>query len=107
MALVVLIGLLLPVVLLPTRPTLWPLAAGAPALGLVGVAGLAGAWRALAGGAGTPWRRAALGAIGWSWLLLAAPLAGMSLYLNVPIDNPQWTGSLFAVVRTTHRPAVR
>jgi eukaryotic-like serine/threonine-protein kinase len=93
-ALVVLIALLLPVVLLPTRPTLWPVAAGAPALGLIGVAGLAGAWPGLAGRAATPWRRAALGAIGWIWLLLAAPLVGTTLYLRLPTASPQWTGSL-------------
>jgi hypothetical protein len=106
-ALVVLIGLLLPVVLLPTRPTLWPLAAGAPALGLIGVAGLAGAWPALAGRAGTPWRRAALGAIGWSWLLLAAPLAGTSLYPRGLTGTLQWTGSLSAAVHHILPPMVR
>ena len=34
---------------MPLTPTAWPLAAAAPALGLVGPAGLAGAWPALAG----------------------------------------------------------
>jgi eukaryotic-like serine/threonine-protein kinase len=93
-ALIIAIGLLLPVVLLPTRPTLWPVAAGAPALGLIGVAGLAGAWPALAGRAATVWRRAALGALGWVWLLLAAPLAGTSLYLPLSADPSGWPRSL-------------
>ena len=81
LALVVAIALLAPVVLAPRRPTAWPLAAGAPALGLLDVAGLAGAWPALAGLATTAWRRAAIGAAGWFWLLLATPLAGRILYL--------------------------
>ena len=33
--------------------------------------GLAGAWPALAARAASPWRRAALGATGWIWLVLA------------------------------------
>jgi serine/threonine protein kinase len=93
-ALVVLIGVLLPVVLLPRRGTAWPLAAGAPALGLIG---LAGAWPALAARAGTSWRRAALGMIGWVWLLIAAPLADRVLYLSPLPGTPPphlWTGSL-------------
>ena len=31
----------------------------------------------------------------------------MSLYLNVPIDNPQWTGSLSDAMHTILAPAVR
>jgi eukaryotic-like serine/threonine-protein kinase len=97
-ALVLLIALLLPVALLPGRPTEWPLPAGAPALGLIG---LGGAWPALAARAGSTWRRAALGALGWVWLLLAAPLAGSVLYLpHVPGVPPPavWTGSLYETV---------
>jgi serine/threonine protein kinase len=93
-ALLVLIGALLPVVLLPRRGSAWPLAAGAPALGLIG---LAGAWPALAARAGTSWRRAALGLIGWVWLLIAAPLADRVLYLSPLPGTPApnlWTGSL-------------
>jgi eukaryotic-like serine/threonine-protein kinase len=78
-ALLALIALLVPVLLLARRPTAWPLAAGAPALGLVGAAG---AWPALAARAPTAWRRAALGATGWIWVLLAAPVAGRVLYLT-------------------------
>nr|MDQ2897658.1 hypothetical protein [Actinomycetota bacterium] len=50
--------------------------------GLIGVAGLAGAWPALAGLAQTAWRRAAIAAAGWIALLLAAPIAGRTLYLS-------------------------
>jgi hypothetical protein len=74
-------------------PTAWPLAAAAPALGLVG---LAGAWPALAARAGSPWRRAALGLAGWTGLLLAAPLAARALYLPLPDVTPPlrvWIGS--------------
>jgi serine/threonine protein kinase len=93
-ALVILIAALLPIVLLPARPTAWSLAAGAPALGLIG---LAGAWPALAARAATSWRRAALGAIGWVWLLLAGSISGQTLYLPHIPDTPParvWAGSL-------------
>ncbi len=93
-ALVILIGLLAPVALLPRRPTLWPVAAGAPALGLIG---LAGAWPAIAGRAGTAWRRAAVGALGWMWLLAAAAIAARVLYLPRIPGAPSpgvWAGSL-------------
>jgi eukaryotic-like serine/threonine-protein kinase len=93
-ALVILIAALLPIVLLAAKPTAWSLAAGAPALGLIG---LAGAWPALAARAATSWRRAALGAIGWVWLLLAGSISGKTLYLpHIPGAPPAgvWAGSL-------------
>ncbi len=105
-ALVVLIGALLPVVLLPLRGSTWPLAAGAPALGLIG---LAGAWPALAARAGTSWRRAALGLTGWVWLLIAAPLADRVLYLSPPPGTPApnlWTGSLHETIHHVLWPLV-
>jgi hypothetical protein len=57
----------------------WSLPAGAPTLGLLG---LAGAWPALAGQVRTLWARAALGALGAWWLLLAEPLLDERLYLG-------------------------
>jgi serine/threonine protein kinase len=105
-ALVVLIGALLPVVLLPRRGSAWPLAAGAPALGLVG---LAGAWPALAARAGTSWGRAALGLTGWVWLLIAAPLADRVLYLSPLPGTPPpnlWIGSLHETVHHLLWPLV-
>jgi hypothetical protein len=61
-----------PVILLvPRQGTLWSLPAAAP---LLGVIGLAGAHPALAGQARTLAARAALGALGFWWLVLA-PLA--------------------------------
>ena len=61
-------GALIPVVLAPLDAPLWPLSAAAPALGAVG---LAGAWPAFAGRAGSAWRRVALAVTGWLWLALA------------------------------------
>jgi hypothetical protein len=93
-ALVILIAALAPLVLLAAKPTAWSLAAGAPALGLIG---LAGAWPALAARAATSWRRAALGAIGWVWLLLAGSISGHTLYLPHIPGTPAmsvWAGSL-------------
>ncbi len=97
-ALVIALAALLPVLLLPTRPTAWPLPAAAPALGLIG---LAGAWPALAARAGRagPVQRAALGAIGWVWLLLAGAALGRGRVLYLPhvpgVPPPAaWIGSL-------------
>jgi eukaryotic-like serine/threonine-protein kinase len=104
MSLLLLIALTLPLVLLPRRPTLWPVAAGAPALGLLPIAGLAGAWPALAARAGSPWRRAALGAIGWIWLLLATPLAHRTLYLASAGPPTGWGLSAQTTVDQVLRP---
>jgi hypothetical protein len=72
----------------------WPVCAVAPVLGL---AGLAGAFPAIAGQA-RRWReRAALGALAYWWLTLAAPLAGVRLWLAAPSGTPAraaWEGSL-------------
>jgi eukaryotic-like serine/threonine-protein kinase len=69
------------VVLLRRAGGLWSVPAGAP---LLGVAGLAGAWPALAGQAARPWHRAALGALGCWWLALAEVLSGDHLALGAP-----------------------
>jgi hypothetical protein len=100
LALVLLIAFLAPPLLLPAHAPSWPLAAGAPALGLIG---LAGAWPAVAARAATSWRRAVLGAAGWVWLLLATPIAGRGLYLpriaSPPTPSPDaWMGSLSQTV---------
>jgi eukaryotic-like serine/threonine-protein kinase len=67
-ALLLVVGALVPMVLSPRDGLAWPLAAGAPALGAIG---LAGAWPGIAGLAGRAWRRAMLAATGWLWLALA------------------------------------
>ncbi|HEX3834639.1 MAG TPA: serine/threonine-protein kinase [Solirubrobacteraceae bacterium] len=95
-ALLIAIAALAPVLLLPARPSAWPLSAAAPALGLIG---LAGAWPALASRAPGTVQRMALGAIGWLWLLLAGVVLGPAhvVYLpHVPGVPPPaaWIGSL-------------
>jgi eukaryotic-like serine/threonine-protein kinase len=74
----------------------WLACALAPVLGL---AGLAGAYPALAGQA-TRWReRAALGALGYWWLILAEPLLARDLWLGQSPGTPAhaaWEGSLTA-----------
>jgi len=67
-AVLLLFGALVPVVISPRDGPAWPLGVGAPALGAIG---LAGAWPAVAGFAGSAWRRAMLAATGWLWLALA------------------------------------
>jgi hypothetical protein len=91
---------LLPIVALPIgrrdRPGTggWLLCVLAPALGLIG---LAAAFPAVAGQAAR-WRmRAALGALGYWWLVLAEPLAARRLWLGAPAGAPSrsaWEGSL-------------
>jgi eukaryotic-like serine/threonine-protein kinase len=71
------------VVLLRRSGGLWSLPAGAA---LLGVAGLAGAWPALAAQAPRPWHRAALGALGCWWLALAELVSGDRLALGTPPD---------------------
>lgn len=84
-----------PLALLPRRSGLgWLTAALAPVLGL---AGLAGAFPALAGQR-TRWlQRAALAALGYWWLTLAEPLLNRRLWLGAPSGTPAravWEGSL-------------
>jgi eukaryotic-like serine/threonine-protein kinase len=72
----------------------WPLGALAPVLGL---AGLAGAFPALAGQAASWRERAALGALGYWWLSLAEPLLARHLWLGPSLATPArgvWEGSL-------------
>jgi hypothetical protein len=105
-AAVIAIAFLLPLVISPAAATTWPLSVAAPALGLIG---LAGAWPAAAARAATPWRRAALGAVGWIWLLLASAVAGKALYLPlVPGVAPPhaWMSSLSTTVDHLLRPEV-
>lgn len=105
-ALFVVVGPLVPVLLLPTKPGRWPLAVVAPALGLVG---LAAAWPALAARAPSAWQRAALGAAGWIWLQLAAILGNAALYTALPEAVPPpaaWGSSSGAAAREALAPLV-
>lgn len=98
-ALVLGAALLIPVALLPRARGHWPLPAAAPLLALIG---LAGAWPALAARAGGPYRRAALGALGWVCLYPAGALAGRAaLYVHLPSALPArtvWAGSPYEAV---------
>jgi eukaryotic-like serine/threonine-protein kinase len=84
-----------PLVLLPRKAGLgWLTAALASALGALG---LAGAFPALAGQRTRLAERAALGALGYWWLILAEPLLGRRLWLGAPAGTPAravWEGSL-------------
>lgn len=103
-SLVLALGALIPVVLLPFSPSAWPLSAGAPGLGVLG---LAGAWPAVAGRARGVWRRAVLGATGWLWLAIAERLTGAVLYLGRPPGTPSppvWTASLQVTVHDVLGP---
>ena len=91
---------LLPLLLLPKEPdsrrvsAAWLACAFAP---ILGVAGLAGVFPALAGQAAR-WRwRLALGALGYWWLNLAEPLLGRRLWLGSAPGTPAraaWEGSI-------------
>ena len=82
--------------LLPRDGLAWSVPAAAPLLGL---AGLAGAYPALAGVARRAWTRAALGAAGVWWLLLAEPLLGRDLALGTaPGDLPDPVALILAPV---------
>ena len=72
---------IVPPLLMRCRGLAWSVPAAAPVLGL---AALAGAYPAVAGRAPGAWTRAALGATGLWWLLLAEPLLGRDLLLGTP-----------------------
>jgi hypothetical protein len=94
-AALLLLAAVLPLFALPRRAGPgWLLGALAPALG---AAGLAGAFPAISGQAARWRERAALGALGYWWLILAEPLLGQRLWLGAPAGVPArsaWEGSL-------------
>jgi hypothetical protein len=91
---------LAPLIVLPSEPrsnrvgAAWLVAALAPVMGFIG---LAGAYPALAG-QGSRWReRAVHGALGYWWLVLAEPLLGRRLWLGAPPGVPAravWESSI-------------
>src|SRR5205085_12398633 len=105
-ALMVLLAALIPVVLLFRHPARWPLAALAPALGVIG---LAGAWPAIAARAPSAWQRAGLAITGWIWLILATPLAGIAPYIHTQPAPPHspWFGSPYDAVSHLLAPLLR
>ncbi len=105
-AVLIAVGALAPAIMMPRRGTAWSLSAGAPALALIG---LGGAWPALAARAGSAWRRAALGATGWIWIVLVVPLSGTSAYLDRLPGTPalhMWSASLDQTVTLVLRPVL-
>jgi eukaryotic-like serine/threonine-protein kinase len=88
---------LLPLAAMPVEPysrrvsPMWLAGLSAPLLGL---AGLAGAYPAIAGQASRWRQRLVLGAIGYWWLLLAEPLLSRRLWLGTPPPHSAWEGSL-------------
>jgi len=95
----------LPVAVLLRRPgPAWPSPALAPLLGL---AGLAAAFPAFAGQLATWPRRAAVGGLGYWWLVLAEPLIGRHLWLGASVRTPArvvWAGSINATATETIAP---
>jgi hypothetical protein len=88
LALLVAAGALPTAVLLRRGGALWSAPVLAPALG---IAGLVGAWPAIAGQAARPWHRAALGALGGWWVGLAEALTGDRLALGQQVPPaPGW-----------------
>ncbi|MDX6699011.1 MAG: eukaryotic-like serine/threonine-protein kinase [Solirubrobacteraceae bacterium] len=93
LALVVAAGLVAAPLLAPRGGRAWSLPALAP---LLGVVAMASGFAALAGQARGALRRAALGAIGFWWVMLAEVLADRRLHLGVPDTVPPtagWAGS--------------
>jgi eukaryotic-like serine/threonine-protein kinase len=88
---IVLLAALVPLVVIPAEfgsrrvSPVWLTCLFAPLLGL---AGLAGAFPALAGQASAWRQRLALGAIGYWWLILAEPLLDRRLWLGAPAHTP-------------------
>jgi eukaryotic-like serine/threonine-protein kinase len=78
-AALVALAVVVPPLLLRRRGLTWSVPAAAPVLGL---AGLAGAYPAIAGRTSGPLTRTALGAGGLWWLLLAEPLVGRELFVG-------------------------
>jgi len=103
---------LAPLLVLPAEPRStrvgagWLVCALAPILGL---AGLAGAFPAVAG-QGSRWReRAVHGALGYWWLLLAEPLLERRLWLGLPAGAPArgaWEGSIATTASHVIGPAL-
>jgi eukaryotic-like serine/threonine-protein kinase len=92
LAALVAVAALLPPLVARSARSAWPLPALAPAMGLIG---LAGAYPALAGRLRGPWTRAALGAAGAAWALLAQPALHRALVLGDPGRVPHdWERAL-------------
>jgi eukaryotic-like serine/threonine-protein kinase len=94
-AALVAVAAVVPPVLLRRRGLEWSVPAAAPAFGL---ATISGAYPAVAGRARRGWTRAALGAAGLWWLLLAEPLLNRDLALGTP---PGAAGDVLEAIGTS------
>jgi len=97
------LALAAPPLLLRRSGRAWTAPALAPALGLVL---LAGAFPALAGQAGSPWRRAALGAVGLWWLCLAEAGSGRVLLFGAGTGAPAAPAVRASVAQAWHAVAL-
>jgi hypothetical protein len=105
-ALVVGLSLALVPPLLLRAGRLWSMPAGAPLLGVIGIAP---AFVGAAALASTAWRRAGLAAAGFAWLAAAELLSGEELLFGMPQDaesRGQWAGSLSGAVKDAIAPVV-
>ena len=106
LAIVVLAAGIPAMVLLVWAGRLWPL----PALaGVLALGGIAVAMTAIAGQAGTIWRRAVLGALGAWWVVLAETLARPVLLLGDGPDGTlpaDWTASASTALSAVIGPAL-
>jgi hypothetical protein len=103
-AVIVFLAAALPPLALRSVPLAWSAPAVAPALG---IAGLAGAFPALAGMARSAWTRGALGAVGLWWLLLAEALLGHNLLLGLPLpERSSFDGAASLTASEVVRPIV-
>jgi hypothetical protein len=104
-ALLVLLAVALPPLLIRGAALAWSAPALAP---LLGIAGLAGAFPALAGTARSAWTRGAVAACGAWWLLLAEPLLGHNLLLGLGglPDRPQFDGAASVAASDVVSPIV-
>lgn len=93
--------------LLPLAGRAWSLPFAAP---LMGLAMLAGAYPALAGQARTPWRRAALGALGFWTLVLVEPVVYATFFYGCArgtLPPGAWEGSVADAWRSAIEPLLR
>lgn len=97
------LALAAPPLLLRRSGPAWSASALAPALALVF---LAGAFPAIAGQAGSLWRRAALGAVGLWWLCLAEAGSGRVLLFGPPLGAPAPPAVRASVAQAGHAVAL-
>lgn len=92
--------------LLASSPWLWSAPALAPALGVIGLAAAFPALAARAGGS-SPWRRAALAALGYWWTAIVEALTGRRLLYGPVVGahaHERWAASVPGVIDHVFAP---